>query len=305
MTRKDPHLHVFDFDDTLFTTDNIVTINIPGSPPIDLNSREFALLEKNKKLPTRSITEGMMDNAEINFDNFDSVLNPEPIKKNLYIFRNILKYSDSNNLEDSNLYIVTARGGEKNRIDIKKTIDSSCKDLLPNTGFPLSHIITKDLQKGIGSTAEKKKNTVEELMNQKNIKKVHFLDDAPKNVELMKELPGRSRLVQMPEENTQQNSKNILGAKMPRKNVPHRVDEIADSILKSMKKGKKKMSEEKMYDIAYGTAWKTYYEENPGAEEKRKKKSDDQSLDNLKIAQMLDDINLFSLADKFEKIAIK
>lgn len=91
---------------------------------------------------------------------------------------------------------------------------------------------------------------------------------------------------------------------MPRKNVPHRVDEIADSILKNMKKSKKKMSEEKMYDIAYGTAWKTYYKENPGAKKRREKKSDDQSLDNLKIAQMLDDINLFSLADKFERLVI-
>jgi hypothetical protein len=91
---------------------------------------------------------------------------------------------------------------------------------------------------------------------------------------------------------------------MPRKNVPHRVDEIADSILKTMKKSKKKMSEKKMYDIAYGTAWKTYYKENPDVKEKKEKKSYIQSLDNLKIAQMLDEINLFSLADKFERLVI-
>jgi hypothetical protein len=89
---------------------------------------------------------------------------------------------------------------------------------------------------------------------------------------------------------------------MPRKNVPHRVDEIADSILKTMKKSKKKMSEKKMYDIAYGTAWKTYYKENPGAKKKRHEKKSSEVLNELRIAQALDDNSMHHIADVYDDI---
>jgi hypothetical protein len=82
---------------------------------------------------------------------------------------------------------------------------------------------------------------------------------------------------------------------MPRENVPHKVDEIADAIVYNMKKNKKKISKEKMYDIAYGTAWKQYYKKHP-------KKKASEILENLKIAQFFDDANLFSIADKIERI---
>lgn len=91
---------------------------------------------------------------------------------------------------------------------------------------------------------------------------------------------------------------------MPRKNVPHKVDEIADAIVENMKKSKKKISEEKMNDIAYGTAWKQYYKENPGAKEKRKdkkKKKASDLINNLRIAQLFDEIGLPSFADLYDK----
>lgn len=87
---------------------------------------------------------------------------------------------------------------------------------------------------------------------------------------------------------------------MPRKNVPHRVDEIADSIMKSMKD--KKLPKEKQYDIAYGTAWKQYYKENPKAKESRKNKKASDILSDLKLAQKLDDLGLFNIADNFDEI---
>jgi hypothetical protein len=86
---------------------------------------------------------------------------------------------------------------------------------------------------------------------------------------------------------------------MPRKNVPHRVDEIADSIMKSMKDNKSKLSEKRKYDIAYGTAWKQYYKENPDAKKERKKKSSN-ILGDLKIAQELDDCGFFFIADSLD-----
>lgn len=85
---------------------------------------------------------------------------------------------------------------------------------------------------------------------------------------------------------------------MPRKGVPFRVDEIADAIIKSMKKRKKKLSEDKMYDIAYGTAWNQYYKEKKN----KKSKSAQEIYDNLKLAQMLDDLNLFHMADQLDQI---
>jgi hypothetical protein len=88
--------------------------------------------------------------------------------------------------------------------------------------------------------------------------------------------------------------------KVPRENVPHRVDEIADAILEKLKKStKKKLSKEKMYDLAYGTAWKAYYRENPSSKKKKEKKSNN-TIENLKIAQFLDGLQLFDLADSFD-----
>ena len=100
--------------------------------------------------------------------------------------------------------------------------------------------------------------------------------------------------------------KETIGAsrKMPRKNVPHRVDEVADAIVEKMKKSKKKMSEEKMYDIAYGTAWKQFYKENPGSEKKRKeKKKTSEVVNYLKVAQLFDDLGLPHYADLYNDIS--
>jgi hypothetical protein len=92
---------------------------------------------------------------------------------------------------------------------------------------------------------------------------------------------------------------------MPRKNVPHRVDEIADAILERMKKSKKKLSKERMYDIAYGTAWKTYYKENPAAKKKRMMKKSEEILENLKLAQSFDDRFMFNIADTIDDLNLK
>jgi len=91
---------------------------------------------------------------------------------------------------------------------------------------------------------------------------------------------------------------------MPRKNVPHRVDEIADSILAGMKSRKTKMPKEKQYDIAYGTAWKQYYKENPKAKFKSKQKKAQDILENLKLAQNLDECGFFQVADKVDQVII-
>lgn len=187
---KKSHLHVFDFDDTLFFTDNTVKIVTHSNSEIHLNSREYALLEKHKELPEKGITQEYV----INYDNFERVINPRPVKRNIHIFRNILKHSDMLNGE-LNLYIVTARSGYNNRLDIKEAVDRFCEDLLPDGGFPITHIITKDLQVLGVSTAEKKRMKVEELMRAKNIERVHFLDDSIKNIEEMSKIPGRFRLV--------------------------------------------------------------------------------------------------------------
>jgi hypothetical protein len=292
---KNPSLHVFDFDDTLFITENTVGVEIPGRDRIELNSYEYGQLEKNHTLPQYGITKEDLKSAKFFFDNFEHIKNPKPIKKNLLIFGNILLHSPEN------LFILTARGSGSNKADIKEIIDNYFGPILPETGFDIGHIVTRDEQKHYeGDTAEKKKSTIEDLMEFKGLDKVHFLDDAPKNVEKVKEIPGaRVRLVKHPYEEQNDSSENNLkeaSKKMPRENVPHKVDEIADAIIMQMKKDKKKISEEKMYDIAYGTAWKTYYKEHPEAKSKRKKKSEE-TLDNLRIAEILDSINYYALAD--------
>lgn len=295
MASKDPSLHVFDFDDTLFTTDNTVGVLIPGRDRIELNSYEYGQLEKNHELPKRGISREDLKSAKILFDNFEHVKNPRPIRKNLLIFGNILLHSPQN------LFIVTARGSGSNKADIKNIIDDYFGPILPETGFDIGHIVTRDEQMHYkGDTAEKKKQTIEDLQDFKGLNRVHFLDDAPKNVEKVREIPGaRARLVKHPIEELESSEDNIFkGASknMPRENVPHKVDEIADAIIKQMKKDKKNISEEKMYDIAYGTAWKTYYKQNPKDKAKREKKSDEM-LDNVRIAEMLDSIAYYDLAD--------
>jgi len=297
---KKPSLHVFDFDDTLFTTDNTVGILIPGRERIDLDSYEYGQLEKNHELPSKNITKDDVRNAKFMFDNFEEVKNPRPIKRNLAIFGNILLHSPDN------LFILTARGSGSNKADIKNIIDIYFGPILPETGFDIGHIITRDEQSHyLGDTAEKKKQTIEDLRDFKGIEKVHFVDDAPKNVEKVQEIPGaRARLVKHPreEENTQsENSFKGASKTMPRENVPHRVDEIADAIVEKMKKDKKNLSKEKMYDIAYGTAWKTYYKENPKAKKNREKKSEE-ILANLRMAEVLDSLSYYSWADLFQEI---
>ena len=300
MPAKKPSLHIFDFDDTLFTTDNTVGILIPGRGRIELDSYDYGQLEKNHEVPSKGISKEDVKNAQFFFDNFEEVKNPRPIRKNLAIFGNILLHSPDN------LFILTARGSGSNKGDIKNIIDDYFGPILPETGFDIGHIITRDEQQHyLGDTAEKKKQAIQDLQEFKGIEKVHFVDDAPKNVEKVKEIPGaRARLVKHPREEEFKNTENqFKGAskKMPRENVPHRVDEIADSIVERMKKDKKKISKEKMYDIAYGTAWKTYYKENPKAKKNRKKKSEE-ILSNLRMAEVLDSLNYYDLADLFQEL---
>ena len=300
MPAKKPSLHIFDFDDTLFTTDNTVGILIPGRGRIELDSYDYGQLEKNHELPSKGISKEDVKNAQFFFDNFEEVKNPRPIRKNLAIFGNIHLHSPDN------LFILTARGSGSNKGDIKNIIDDYFGPILPETGFDIGHIITRDEQQHyLGDTAEKKKQAIEDLQDFKGIEKVHFVDDAPKNVEKVKEIPGaRARLVKHPREEEFKNTENqFKGAskKMPRENVPHRVDEIADSIVERMKKDKKKISKEKMYDIAYGTAWKTYYKENPKAKKNREKKSEE-ILSNLRMAEVLDSLNYYDLADLFQEL---
>jgi hypothetical protein len=297
---KKPSLHIFDFDDTLFTTDNTVGILIPGRGRIELDSYDYGQLEKNHELPSKGISKEDVKNAQFFFDNFEEVKNPRPIRKNLAIFGNILLHSPDN------LFILTARGSGSNKGDIKNIIDDYFGPILPETGFDIGHIITRDEQQHyLGDTAEKKKQAIEDLQDFKGIEKVHFVDDAPKNVEKVKEIPGaRARLVKHPREEEFKNTENqFKGAskKMPRENVPQRVDEIADSIVERMKKDKKKISKEKMYDIAYGTAWKTYYKENSKAKKNREKKSEE-ILSNLRMAEVLDSLNYYDLADLFQEL---
>ncbi len=280
---KQSSLHVFDFDDTLFETENSVILEIPGREPIKLNSQEYAQLEKYHELPQKNISQQDYQNAFLNFEDFLTIKNPKPITKNLRIFGNILLHSPEN------LFILTARGGGTNKSDIKNIIDEYFAPILPETGFDIGRIITRNEQQHLkGDTAEKKKNTLIELQDYTGLNQIHFMDDSASNIEKAKEIPGvRARLV------TKEDTK-IAGKTMPRENVPHRVDEIADSILERMKKSKKKISEEKMYDIAYGTAWKTYYKENPKAKKERKSAED---IEDIKVADFLDSLSLYKLAD--------
>lgn len=284
-----PSLHVFDFDDTLFSTDNTVTVTVPGGGVYHLSSDEFAFFEKHGYSNKYQLSKN--DDYRLSFENFEDVKNPRPIKHNLKIFGNILKYSPNN------LYILTARGGESNRLAIKNILDQYFAQILPPEGFPLNHIITREHQISHtnDNTAHKKKHTIEKLMESKNLDKVHFLDDAPANVEMVQEIPGsRARLVTKKESSIF--SPNIIkGAAMPRKNVPHEVDEIADAIMERLRKDKKNLSEDRMYDIAYGTAWTQYKKKHPGY----KKKSS--SENHLIFAQYLDDLGYYDLADVFDK----
>jgi hypothetical protein len=150
------------------------------------------------------------------------------------------------------------------------------------------------------NTAEKKKNAIRQLLKT-GCDYLEFFDDAISNINLVGELQSefpntkiRLRPISY--------GKNILGASMPRKNVPHRVDEIADSIIEGMKEKKSKLSKERSYDIAYGTAWKQYYKENPRAKDKHKNKKSSEILANLKLAQNLDDFSFFNIADRLDEL---
>ena len=72
--------------------------------------------------------------------------------------------------------------------------------------------------------------------------------------------------------------------------VPKEVSEKVRAIIKEMKK-EKEIPADKMYEIAYGTAWKEFYSG----------KNANSVLENLKIAQFFDNEGLFLIADKFDK----
>lgn len=277
-------LYIFDFDDTLFKTQNTITVRNPETHEVEGHLSSQSLAEMEKELEES----GQKLNKVLTFEDFHEVKQPTPIKPTQKIFKNIVdKIYHPDIPSSSSVYILTARES----INIP-----SIHQALADMGYPAIPILTSDMFPG-SSTAEKKKNAIRGLLNSGNYDFIEFFDDSISNINLVgslqKEFPNvkiRLRPIVY--------GKTVTSSIMPRKNVPHRVDEIADSIMESMKKRKSKLSKERQYDIAYGTAWKQYYKENPKS--KHKKKSD--VLVNLKLAQILDDHQLYNFADLFDSI---
>jgi hypothetical protein len=160
-------LAVFDFDDTLATTDcNVVVKNQQGERRI--TPAEFAVYDKK-------------DDEEFDFREFDCVVNGKPILSQFNLFKDFIKsnYTDT--------MILTARGSgayEPIKEFVQKNIDMNLPDDKISNDIKQNKSIHNTLEIiTVGSSSPASKvEVVNQKLKQTDYTKVMFMDDSPKNV---------------------------------------------------------------------------------------------------------------------------
>ena len=109
-------LHLFDFDDTLAHTDNVVKVTFVDSDTGeagDTKSMDSESFEVYRQKPF-----SQREKDIVNYDDFESVLNPVEIKSVIDLVRKATEE------QSSIVAIITARAGEKNKKDISDFLES-------------------------------------------------------------------------------------------------------------------------------------------------------------------------------------
>lgn len=162
-------LYVFDFDDTLAETGNLVYVvprglYDPREQPDDadiieeLSSEEF-------------LTYGLQGNEEFNFSDFNTVRDAEPISHMVKLF--MQKAADPSAI----VYILTARGSASEGA-IERYLDSVAISMgFDGIGIPSRNIV------GLGSNApEDKASKIKNWIVKEHPKSLHYYDDSMKNL---------------------------------------------------------------------------------------------------------------------------
>lgn len=244
-------LHVFDFDDTLFTTDNTITIRCPNTGEIEsrLTSEELA------KFEAENSANGGLVCKKFTYEDFEEVKNPRPIH---FMVKKIKKAVSSNHPT----VILTAR---------ETSNTPSIHDALNNHGVNSVPVFSSSDYHG-SSTPERKKKAIETMISDGNYCEVRLYDDSEANINSLLELIDeyshiKFRLYLV------KHGKSILRNKMSQKKQP----------IPSTKKNQPKSNRESMLFNRLS-----------------KKEDFEATLDHLKIAQHMDNLKLFQLADEFD-----
>ena len=154
-------LRVFDFDDTLVKSNSKVYVNNKGKRTT-LTPGEFAIYNKRS-------------GDEFDFSDFDKVIQPKKIKSMFKVFNNIYKASGSRRLT-----ILTARAAYK-----------PVRKFLKDVGFSNVYVVA------LGDSNPQKKADWIQSQIQKGYNDILFLDDSPKNVNVVKKLKQKYPNIKM------------------------------------------------------------------------------------------------------------
>lgn len=161
---QDVNLYLFDFDDTLAHTDNVVKVTFVDpdtgdvGESIGMDSESF---EKYRQKPPEEREKDI-----VNFDNFENVLNPVEIKKVVDIVRKAKE--DPANI----VAIITARAGKKNSNDISEFLESK----------GLKNIPVHTVGDSGGKPSDKMK-VVKKYIEDYFPKEIFFYDDSKRNLQ--------------------------------------------------------------------------------------------------------------------------
>lgn len=162
MSRREQSKHaiLFDFDNTLFTSNNFTTVSKANGTIIKLNAGDYALYEPE-------------EGDVFDFSNFEDVLDPEIANKSIFsVFKQAIEIYGTDNVA-----IITARG-DKSKPAIIKT--------LKQHNIPEIKVFTAN-----SSNPDAKVHIIVNNYINKGYNWIDFFDDSVKNIEAVSKLQAR------------------------------------------------------------------------------------------------------------------
>lgn len=162
-------LYVFDFDDTLAETGNLVYVVPRGLYDSREQPDDADIIEELSS--EEFLTYGLQGNEEFNFSDFNTVRDAEPISHMVKLF--MQKAADPSAI----VYILTARGSASEGA-IERYLDSVAISMgFDGIGIPSRNIV------GLGSNApEDKASKIKNWIVKEHPKTLHYYDDSMKNL---------------------------------------------------------------------------------------------------------------------------
>jgi hypothetical protein len=166
---SDTVLYIFDFDDTLAHTDNVVKVTFVDPETGETGETESMDSESFEVYRQRPFHERESD--ILNYEDFESVLNPVEIKSLVDLVKKATEEADSI------VTIVTARAGDQNNSDISSFLES--KGL---KNIPVHTVGDK------GGKPEDKLEVVRKYVDDYSPKEIFFYDDSKRNLNAILQL---------------------------------------------------------------------------------------------------------------------